>query len=145
MSRSHLLSTPVNSAQVNISDVPRAEKWSNSVLEITLDGKPVLHHLVLAAMEGRVFDKAKGSKKDLFAKVAANVNEKVLSKVVFKMRIQKTDQVRRPAKLTAATLEKIISEELARFDSQDTAEAKETGFFAFIAANVIAQLLIFCV
>ena len=118
---------PSSTSAIAVNDIPRAEKWSASVLDVVVDGKPVLHHLVELAAEHKVFHKGRGSKADLFEKASGVANEKILSKVVFKMRVGKKDEFRLPAKLTAEQLARIVLSEMDRYNAQDQEEARESG------------------
>jgi hypothetical protein len=110
------------------NEVVKAARWSDKVLVEEFEGRPVLHHIILAAFEARVYDKKVGSQKDLFVEAAAKVQHHILDKITFSHRIGTILHPNvRPAALKHETMKSIVEREMARVKNVDDAEAKETG------------------
>ncbi len=107
--------------------IEQAVKWSDGVLSEVLNGRPVLHYICLAASEKKVYDRTKGTQKDLYQQAAVQVNSKILSRVTYLMRQGTTQERRRPALLKWEKMKEIVENEINRFIARDTDEAMKTG------------------
>ncbi len=111
----------------SVETIPRASSWSAKVLDLDWKGKPILHHVCLAAYEQRVFDKKVGTMKDLLDKAAAVIETKILVHVVLTMRVDKRNVERRSAPLSGTQLQLIINAEIAKVIVADVESRTLTG------------------
>ena len=105
----------------------RAATWSNSTLTETYKDRPVLHHLVEAAFDKRVYDKVAGTQKELYMKAATAVDVAVLQRITVKIRVETRTVERLPAELNWKSMKDIIEKELATFSASEEAAITATG------------------